>query len=138
MGNVASSVDRTYTDDTRYLFVIPDDSDGPPFHDNICNGTEEWTEDFAQYRPADWREPVVDDGSSEGEATPGDEPTSAERDESDEPASPPAEEPTPKDEVLTTVRKTGNGEDYDGRLFAAAGLGLLGLLALGWWVRKEG
>lgn len=62
-----TSVDRTYTDDTKYLFVLYDET--LPLEDNVCSRTSEWTQEHAQYRPAQVRHPVSapNDGAGSGE-----------------------------------------------------------------------
>lgn len=141
-----TSVDRRFEDDTRYLFVLR--GDGPPFRDDICGGTEVWNEDFAQYRPADWREPTSPDPEHPDETGSDDGAAAQDRADGGEGSGPDSGEDTggeaggddaavPEDGVLASARRTGNGEDYDGRLLLAAGAGLIGLLALGWWVQKE-
>jgi hypothetical protein len=59
---VASSVDRTYREGERYLFVL--DDQGSPFEDNSCSGTTLYTDRIAALEPVGAITP--DDGSSFG------------------------------------------------------------------------
>lgn len=144
-----TSVDRTYTAGTKYLFVLYDDS--APYEDNICTKTSEWQEDYAQYRPADWRHPVsapADGAPGEGEmgitSTGGEsdseEPTMVGADP-DEPISYGPDGET--DEELADNSGMVDGEPVatrnglDSRLIVLMGLGLAGLMLAGWWLRRD-
>jgi hypothetical protein len=59
----ASSIDRTFQADQRYLFVLADER--PPFSDNSCSATQPYTAAVAAYAPADAR-PVSTDGAGGG------------------------------------------------------------------------
>jgi hypothetical protein len=59
----ASSIDRTFQADQRYLFVLADER--PPFTDNSCSATQPYTAAVAAYAPADAR-PVSTDGAGGG------------------------------------------------------------------------
>lgn len=48
--NAATSVDRAFEQGKRYIFFP--DNDGPPFTDNSCSATQEFTAQLAGFRPA--------------------------------------------------------------------------------------
>ncbi len=50
-----SSIDRTYTTGTRYLFVLH--LDQGRFRDNACSSTQEWSPEVAAVRPSTIRTP---------------------------------------------------------------------------------
>ncbi|MDQ2964624.1 MAG: hypothetical protein M3R57_02105 [Chloroflexota bacterium] len=56
-GNTASSIDRSFTAATRYLFVVSI-ADGA-LSDNACSSTMEWEPDLANIRPATAHAPVA-------------------------------------------------------------------------------
>ena len=56
----ASSVDRSYTQGTRYLFVVAVEDNR--LVDNACSSTTEWSEDLAQFRPEGAHRLVAQDG----------------------------------------------------------------------------
>ena len=144
-----SSVDRTYTAGTKYLFVLYDDS--APYEDNICTKTSEWQEDFAQYRPADSRPPV----SAPSDGAPGDGEmgiTSTGGDgDSEEPTMVGADPGEPisygpdgqTDEELADDSGLVDGEPVASRggldtgLLLAILAGLVGLGLFGWWLRRD-
>lgn len=55
-GTGASSIDRTYSAGTRYLFVLY--SPAPPLQDNNCSGTRVYSNEVAALAPAGARSPV--------------------------------------------------------------------------------
>lgn len=59
--NTGSSVDRTYTAGTRYLFVVQIDQGR--LSDNACSSTQEMTPDLAIARPAVVRTPIAEQPS---------------------------------------------------------------------------
>jgi hypothetical protein len=59
----ATSIDRTFQANQRYLFVLADER--PPFTDNSCSATQPFTAAVAAYTPADAR-PVSADGAGSG------------------------------------------------------------------------
>jgi hypothetical protein len=58
----STSVDRTWTNDTRYL-VVPV-ADGGELRDNACSPTREWSDELAAARPADATTPTGDTSSN--------------------------------------------------------------------------
>lgn len=148
-GGARTSVDRSFEAGATYLFVLHDDQS--PLEDDICTKTSEWQEDYAQYRPADWRHPV----SAPADGAPGDgdmgitstggeagseEPTMVGAGP-DEPISYGPEGET--DEELAdnsgmvdsdpVVARNG----LDSRLIVLMGLGLVALLVASWWLRRD-
>lgn len=59
----ATSIDRRFQADQRYLFVLADER--PPFTDNSCSATQPYMPALAAYAPADAR-PVGPAGASGG------------------------------------------------------------------------
>ena len=55
-GSGASSIDRTYSAGTRYLFVLY--SADPPLQDNNCSGTRVYSTELAALAPAGARSPA--------------------------------------------------------------------------------
>lgn len=67
---MATSVDRSFVEGTRYLlFPQPD---GNIFLDNACSATQEWSDDLAAARPADAT--TIDASEAGAEADGGDPP----------------------------------------------------------------
>lgn len=145
-----TSVDRTYMAGTRYLFVLYDDS--APYEDNSCTKTSEWQEDYAQYRPADWRHPV----SAPADGAPGDgemgiTSTTGGESDSEEPTMVGANPDGPisygpdgeTDEELADNSGMVDGDPVaardgmDSRLIVLMGLGLIALMVGGWWLRRD-
>lgn len=149
-----SSVDRKYAK-AKYLFVLHDDS--APYEDHDCTNTSEWQEDYAQYRPADWRHPVSapangapGDGemgitSTTGGESDSDEPTMVSG--GDEPISYGADGETDEELAdnsgLVDGATTLDGEPaaarggLDGWLIALLVVGVLALMVAGWWLRRD-
>lgn len=145
-----TSVDRTYTDDTKYLFVLYDED--LPLEDNVCSRTSEWTEEYAQYRPAQVRHPVSapangapGDGEMGVTSTTGGEPDSEEPTmvgaNPDEPISYGPDGET--DEELADNSGMVDGEPaaatggVDNRLWMGMVIGLGALLAAARWLRRD-
>ncbi len=53
---MVTSVDRSYRNNTTYLFVLYEGMKGGRFHDNICTATQPYKDRFADLRPASARE----------------------------------------------------------------------------------
>ena len=145
-----TSVDRSYEAGVKYLFVLHDDQS--PLEDNICTKTSEWQEDYAQYRPADWRHPV----SAPSDGAPGDgemgiTSTTGGESDSEEPTMVGANPDEPisygpegeTDEELADNSGMVDGDpvvardSLDSRLIVLMGLGLVALLVAGWWLRRD-
>jgi hypothetical protein len=56
-GGTATSVDRTYTSGTRYLFVPYDRSSQAIFQDNACTRTSQFRSPLERFRPARGEDP---------------------------------------------------------------------------------
>lgn len=144
-----SSVDRTYAAGARYLFVLYDDS--APYEDNICTRTSEWSEDFAQYRPADWRHPVsAPANGAPGEGEMGVTSTTGGESDSEEPTMVGANPDEPisygpdgqtaeelaDDSGLVEGEPVATRGGLDSRLLLGMVVGVIALAAAGWWLRR--
>jgi len=58
LGDVFTSVDRSYRAGARYLFFPFADPESGGLADNACTSTTEWTDELARLRPAEVRQPV--------------------------------------------------------------------------------
>lgn len=158
-----TSVDRSFQANTRYLFAPFGES--APFSDNSCSPTEEWNEGLAQHRPADWRkpdpsagaagdsdgkvEPTADTGGSTGAPDGGDEGEVHDVDavsdgQGDGAGEVLGDDPTVSDEdkaawgsPVMEGDPASSQSGLDGGLVASAIAVLLGLIALGWWLRRD-